>query len=64
MIRPARPRATGRRVARLLELAALALVLSSCAAAPDCDRIPGVRPGVCPLPAAEGSTGSVTSGAG
>jgi len=30
-----------------------ALVLSSCAAAPDCDRIPGVRPGVCPLPVAE-----------
>jgi thiol-disulfide isomerase/thioredoxin len=30
-----------------------ALVLSSCAAAPDCDRIPGVRPGVCPLPFAE-----------
>ena len=36
--------------ARLL---AVALLLSSCAAAPDCDRIPGVRPGVCPLPVAE-----------
>ena len=30
-----------------------ALVLSSCASAPECDRIPGVRPGVCPLPVAE-----------
>ncbi len=29
------------------------LMLSSCAAAPECDRIPGVRPGVCPLPVAE-----------
>jgi thiol-disulfide isomerase/thioredoxin len=38
---------------RLLGLAALALVLSSCASAPDCDRIPGVRPGVCPLPVAD-----------
>ena len=32
---------------------AFALALSGCAAAPDCDRIPGVRPGVCPLPVAE-----------
>ena len=48
----ARPRAT-RPVARLLGLVTFALVLSSCAAAPDCDRIPGVRPGVCPLPVAE-----------
>ena len=48
----ARPRAT-RPVARLLGLVAFALVLSSCASAPDCDRIPGVRPGVCPLPVAE-----------
>jgi thiol-disulfide isomerase/thioredoxin len=31
----------------------VALLLSSCAAAPECDRIPGVRPGVCPLPVAE-----------
>ena len=53
MSRPARPRAVSRRVARLLGLAAFALVLSSCASAPDCDRIPGVRPGVCPLPVAE-----------
>ena len=39
--------------ARLLTGLAVALVLSGCAAAPDCDRIPGVRPGVCPLPVAE-----------
>ena len=39
--------------ARLLTGIAVALVLSGCAAAPDCDRIPGVRPGVCPLPVAE-----------
>ena len=39
--------------ARLLTGLAAALVLSGCAAAPDCDRIPGVRPGVCPLPVAE-----------
>ena len=39
--------------ARLLTGLAAALVLSGCAAAPDCDRIPGVRPGVCPLPIAE-----------
>jgi len=38
---------------RLLGLASIALVLSSCASAPDCDRIPGVRPGVCPLPVAD-----------
>ena len=50
----ARPRAVPRRrSARLLGLAVFALVLSSCASAPDCDRIPGVRPGVCPLPVAE-----------
>ena len=58
MSRPAswarvRPRAASRRVARLLGLAAFALVLSSCASAPDCDRIPGVRPGVCPVPVAD-----------
>jgi len=47
--RPARPRAGA--VAAGLALAAL--LLSSCAAAPDCDRIPGVRTGVCPLPAAD-----------
>jgi thiol-disulfide isomerase/thioredoxin len=45
--RPARPRATA------AGLALAALLLSSCAAAPDCDRIPGVRTGVCPLPAAD-----------
>ena len=39
--------------ARLLTGLAVALVLSGCAAAPDCDRIAGVRPGVCPLPVAE-----------
>ena len=39
--------------ARLLTGLTVALVLSACAAAPDCDRIPGVRPGVCPLPVAE-----------
>jgi thiol-disulfide isomerase/thioredoxin len=44
--RPARPRAV---VALLLA----ALIASSCADAPECDRIPGVRPGVCPLPVAE-----------
>jgi len=37
---------------RLPGLAVLTLVLASCAAAPDCDRIPGVRPGVCPVPVA------------
>ncbi len=40
-------------VSRLLGGVLVALVLSSCAAAPECDRIPGVRPGVCPLPVAE-----------
>ena len=49
----ARPRAVTRRTARLFGLVAFALVLSSCATAPDCDRIPGVRPGVCPLAVAE-----------
>ena len=39
--------------ARLLTGLTVALVLSGSAAAPDCDRIPGVRPGVCPLPVAE-----------
>ena len=39
--------------ARLLTGLAVALVLSGCAAAPDCDRSPGVRAGVCPLPVAE-----------
>jgi thiol-disulfide isomerase/thioredoxin len=38
---------------RLLGLVLAATVLSSCAAAPECDRIPGVRPGVCPLPVAD-----------
>ncbi len=38
---------------RLLGGVLVALVLSSCAAAPECDRIPGVRPGVCPLPVTE-----------
>ena len=39
--------------ARLLTGLTVALVLSGCASAPDCDRIPGVRPGVCPLPIAD-----------
>ncbi len=39
--------------ARLLVGLTLALVVSACASAPDCERIPGVRPGVCPLPVAE-----------
>lgn len=38
---------------RLLTGLAVAAVLSGCASAPECDRIPGVRPGVCPLPVAE-----------
>ncbi len=38
---------------RLVGLLAAAVLVSGCAAAPDCDRIPGVRPGVCPLPVAE-----------
>jgi len=40
-------------VRRLLGVVLAAIVLSSCAAAPECDRIPGVRPGVCPLPVAQ-----------
>ena len=39
--------------ARLLTGLAVALALSGCASAPECDRIPGVRPGVCPLPLAD-----------
>ena len=39
--------------ARLLTGLTVALVLSGCAAAPDCDLITGVRPGVCPLPVAD-----------
>jgi thiol-disulfide isomerase/thioredoxin len=39
--------------ARLVGFVVAALFLSACAAAPDCDRIPGVRPGVCPLPVAD-----------
>ena len=39
--------------ARLLIGLTVALVLGGCAAAPDCERIPGVRPGVCPLPVAD-----------
>jgi thiol-disulfide isomerase/thioredoxin len=44
---------SGASVRRLLGIAVVALLLSSCAAAPECDRIPGVRPGVCPLPVAD-----------
>ncbi len=40
-------------VRRVVGVMLAAFVLSSCAAAPECDRIPGVRPGVCPLPVAE-----------
>ncbi len=39
--------------ARLLVGLTLALVVSACASAPECERIPGVRPGVCPLPVAD-----------
>ena len=39
--------------ARLLTGLTVALILSGCAAAPDCDRIPGVRAGVCRLPVAD-----------
>jgi thiol-disulfide isomerase/thioredoxin len=39
--------------ARLLVGLTLALIVSACASAPDCERIPGVRPGVCPLPVAD-----------
>ena len=50
MSRRAPVRASRRASARLLTGLAVALVLSACASAPECDRIPGVRPGVCPLP--------------
>ncbi len=40
-------------VRRVVGVVLTALVLSSCAAAPECDRIPGVRLGVCPLPVAD-----------
>jgi hypothetical protein len=40
-------------VRRVVGTVLAALVLSSCAAAPECERISGVRPGVCPLPVAE-----------
>jgi thiol-disulfide isomerase/thioredoxin len=40
-------------VGRLAGLLVTVAVLSGCAAAPDCERIPGVRPGVCPLPVAD-----------
>ena len=45
--------ASRRASARLLTGLAVALILSACASAPECDRIPGVRPGVCPLPVAD-----------
>jgi len=51
--RPARPRAAAPRARRLVPLVVAGLLLASCASAPECDRIPGVRPGVCPLPVAE-----------
>jgi thiol-disulfide isomerase/thioredoxin len=40
-------------VGRLAGLLVTVAVLAGCAAAPDCERIPGVRPGVCPLPVAD-----------
>ncbi len=43
----------GTSVGRLAGLLVTVAVLAGCAAAPDCDRIPGVRPGVCPLPVAD-----------
>ncbi len=36
-----------------LVVLSLVLVLAGCAAAPDCERIAGVRTGVCPLPVAD-----------
>ena len=53
MSRRAPARASRRASARLLTGLAVALLLSACASAPECDRIPGVRPGVCPLPVAD-----------
>ena len=53
MSRRAPVRASRRASARLLTGLAVALLVSACASAPECDRIPGVRPGVCPLPVAE-----------
>ena len=53
MSRRAPVRASRRASARLLTGLAVALALSGCASAPECDRIPGVRPGVCPLPLAD-----------
>ena len=53
MSRRAPVRASRRASARLLTGLAVALLLSACASAPECDRIPGVRPGVCPLPVAD-----------
>ncbi len=43
----------GTSVGRLAGLLVAVAVISGCAAAPDCERIPGVRPGVCPLPVAD-----------
>ena len=53
MSRRAPVRASRRASARLLTGLAVALALSGFASAPECDRIPGVRPGVCPLPVAD-----------
>ena len=53
MSRRAPVRASRRASARLLTGLAVALALSGFASAPECDRIPGVRPGVCPLPLAD-----------
>ena len=53
MSRRAPVRASWRPSARLLTGLAVALILSACASVPECDRIPGVRPGVCPLPVAD-----------
>ena len=50
------PRRASRQASRARSLAAVlvgGLLVASCASAPECERIPGVRPGVCPLPVAE-----------
>jgi thiol-disulfide isomerase/thioredoxin len=41
---------TGRVATRLVVAALAALALAGCAQPPDCPRIAGVRPGLCPLP--------------
>jgi len=43
----------GTSVGRMAGLLVSVAVLSGCAAAPDCERIAGVRPGACPVPVAD-----------